>query len=67
MKDEYTESEMNKILSALQKQGYDTIPRLKSRNLTTLKLEGWFEKEGGIRDRVIGDAIDAIQLIFREG
>jgi hypothetical protein len=66
IQDEYTESEMNKILSALAKQGYDTMDRLLKRELTVEKLKSWFEAEGDIRDRVIEDAVEAIQLIFRQ-
>ena len=66
IQDEYTESEMNKILLALAEQGYNTMERLLKRELTVEKLKSWFEKEGGIRDRVIEDAVEAIQLMFRE-
>jgi len=66
MQDEYSEIEMNKILSALAKQGYDTMDRLLKRNLPEEKLKNWFELEGDIRDRVIEDAVEAIQLIFNE-
>jgi len=41
------------------------MDRLLKRKLTEVKRKKWFEAEGYIRDRVIEDAVGAIQLIVK--